>query len=351
MFVPLLAGATLGDRLWASVAALIGIAVIGTEGAVVHGTHWSLPWIVAPMGASAVLVFAVPTSPMSQPWPVIGGDCLSALVGFAVGKALGHGSIACGIAVAAAIALMSLTRCLHPPGGAAALTGALSGTAVTSAGWLFPLLPVAMNAVVLVCCGVAFHRLRGHAYPHRQHRRAGTTDPAPSGRVGVNRGDVDSVLAELGEAFDIEREDLQALVRAVEARVLARQRPDLACGEVMSRDLLTVTADSDPAAARVLLLERGVRVLPVLDGAARTVGVIGLRELARPGATVAQLMTAPLTAAPTTPATALIGPLTDGHRHAAVVVDPADGRLLGMVTQADLLAALAHADQRTGGRA
>lgn len=52
-------------------------------------------------------------------------------------------------------------------------------------------------------------------------------------------------------------------------------------------------------------------------------------------------MTAPLTIAPSRPAVELIGPLTDGHRHAALVVDPADGKLLGLVTQADLLAALA----------
>lgn len=123
-------------------------------------------------------------------------------------------------------------------------------------------------------------------------------------------------------------------------QVLARQRPELTCGEIMSRDVITVRRDSDPRVARELLLDSGVRLLPVLDDAGRPVGGVGLRELARPGDAVAEVMTAALTIAPSRPAAMLIGALTDGHRHAAMVVDPEGGRLLGLVTQADLLAAL-----------
>jgi CBS domain-containing membrane protein len=342
VFVPILPGVTGRDRALACVAALVGIVVVGVQGALVHGTAWASPWIVAPIGASAVLLFAVPTSPMAQPWPIIGGNSLGALIGFAVGKALGHGSIACGVAVAIAIAAMSVTRSLHPPGGAAALTGALSGPVAASAGWLFPLLPLAMNAIVLTACGWLFHRMRGRTYPHRRQVRRPTADPAPSQRVGVREQDIDAVVAEIGESYDIERDDLRLLLNALEARVLARQRPDLACAEIMSRDLITVTRDTDPAVARALLLEHGVRVLPVVDDAGRPVGAIGLRELAQPGGTVAHVMTPPLTIEPARPATLLVAPLTDGHRHAAMVVDPHDARLLGLVTQADLLAALAH---------
>jgi CBS domain-containing membrane protein len=81
-----------------------------------------------------------------------------------------------------------------------------------------------------------------------------------------------------------------------------------------------------------------------LDDGGRPVGGVGLRELARPGTTVAAVMTAPLTVAPSEPAVMLVGPLGDGHRHAAMVVD-ADGAIQGLVTQADLLAALARASE------
>jgi CBS domain-containing membrane protein len=341
-FDPILPGATARDRALACLGAFVGIALTGLVAAWLHGDGEAVPWIVAPMGASAVLLFAVPSSPMAQPWPIVGGNALSALVGFAVGRALGHGAIAVALAVGLAIAVMSVTRSLHPPGGAAALTGALGGSLVDAAGWWFPLAPVALDAAILVAVGWLFHRFSGHTYPHRQAPATATRDPAPSLRVGVSDEDLDHVLAETGESFDVEREDLRLLLGRLEARLLARERPELTCGAIMSRDVISVGRDADPAAARRLLLETGVRLLPVLDAAGRPLGGVGLRELARPGATVAAVMTPPLTAAPADPAAVLVGPLSDGRRHAAMVVEPAGGELLGLVTQTDLLAALSR---------
>ncbi|MFT3864721.1 MAG: HPP family protein [Solirubrobacterales bacterium] len=340
VFRPILPGATARDRALACLGAVVGVGLAGFIGALFHGDGEALPWLIAPMGASAVLLFAVPASPMAQPWPIIGGDSLSALVGFAVGQAFGHGSIAAGLAVGLAIAVMSMTRCLHPPGGAAALVGALGGSLVESAGWWFPLAPVALNAVVLVGVGWLFHRFSSHPYPHRQPAIVPTADLPPTQRVGVREEDLDAVLAEMGEAFDVSREDLRELLGRLELEVVAHRHPELTCGEIMSRDVISVGAEADPSVARELLLDSGVRLLPVLGDDGRPLGGIGLRELARPGATVADLMAPSLTVAPTQAAVKLTEPLTDGHRHAAMVVD-ADGRLLGLVTQADLLAALA----------
>jgi CBS domain-containing membrane protein len=340
VFNPILPGATGRGRLFACLGAIVGVGLTGLIGALVHGQGEALPWLVAPIGASAVLLFAVPASPMAQPWPIIGGNSLSALVGFAVGRELGHGAIACGLGVGLAIGVMSLTRSLHPPGGAAALTGVIGGSLVDSAGWWFPLAPVALNAVALVAVGWLFHRLAGHPYPHPQTLESATRDPLPTQRVGVRDEDLDAVLAGIGETFDIEREDLRLLLAQLETQVLARQRPELTCGEIMSRDVLTVRRDTDPARARQLLLDSGVRLLPVLDDAGRPVGGVGLRELARSGDAVAAVMTPPLTIAPSQSAVVLTGALTDGHRHAAMVVDPDSNELLGLITQADLLAAL-----------
>lgn len=336
----ILPGATARDRAIACLGAVVAIGLTGLVAAWLHGDGEALPWIVAPVGASAVLLFAVPASPMAQPWPIVGGNALSALVGFAVGEALGHGALACGLAVGLAIAVMSVTRSLHPPGGAAALFGALGGSLVESAGWWFPLAPVALNALILVGVGWVFHRFSGHSYPHRQAPAPVTADPRPSERVGVRGEDLDAVLAEIGETFDIEREDLRLILAQLEARALGRARPEMTCGEIMSRDVISVRRDADPAIARELLLDSGVRLLPVLDDDGRPVGGVGLRELAHPAATVAAAMTPPLTVPPSHPAVELTGALTDGHRHAAMVVDPAGGKLLGLVTQADLLAAL-----------
>ncbi|NLT07530.1 MAG: HPP family protein [Solirubrobacterales bacterium] len=353
LFRPILAGATARDRATAALAVGAATLLVGVAGVALYGDHGERAWIVAPIAASAVLLFVVPSSPLAQPWPVVGGNAISALVGVAVAHVLGGGPAACALAVTLAVAAMSLTRSLHPPGGAMALTATLGGPAVESADWLLPLTPVATGALALVAAGWAFNRLLGHAYPHRAPAPAArppSSDPAPSRRVGLRPDDVDAVLAEMGEAFDIDRDDLAALLGELEARVVSRERSGLRCGDIMSRDVISVARDAEPAVARALLLDSGVRLLPVLDGERRPVGGVGLRELARPADAVAAVMSPPLTVEPEDPVTALVGPLTDGRRHAAMVVD-GDGRLAGLVAQADLLAALARPAAAAAGTA
>ena len=207
LFRPLLAGATARDRAVACLAAAVGIAGMALACALLP--VGAAPLIVAPMGASAVLLFAVPASPLAQPWPVVGGNVVSALVGIAVAHVLGTGPIAAGAAVGLAIGAMSLARCLHPPGGAAALTAVIGGPAVASAGWSFAVVPVGINALALLVIGWAFHRLSGRPYPHR---------PAPAPAAPrFTPEDLDVALAAAGEAYDIAREDLEQLLAAAEA--------------------------------------------------------------------------------------------------------------------------------------
>jgi len=201
----ILPGATMSDRVLACVGAFFGVVATAL---VCRAAGVPAPALVAPMGASAVLVFAVPASPLAQPWPVIGGNTLSALVGIAVAALVGSGPLAAGVAVAAAILVMSVTRCLHPPGGAAALLAVIGGPAVAAAGWRFAAVPVAANALVLVAGGLLFHRFSGHAYPHRAAPAAGSPRVLPQ--------DIDAALAEAGEAFDIDRDDLAQLLAAAE---------------------------------------------------------------------------------------------------------------------------------------
>src|SRR5688572_32570628 len=131
LFVPILAGATLRDRVIACVGALASIAITGAVCGFALGNGYDVPLIVAPMGASAVLLFAVPASPLAQPWSIIGGNTISALMGIIAAYLIHDPIIAIGVGVSLAIGAMSLTRCLHPPGGAAALTAVLGGPVVT----------------------------------------------------------------------------------------------------------------------------------------------------------------------------------------------------------------------------
>ncbi len=221
LFDPILAGATLSERSIACLGAFVAVALTAATGFAfpIHS-----PLLVAPIGASAVLIFAVPTSPLAQPWPVIGGNVISACVGLAVSSLIPHAMIAAACAVALAIATMSLTRSLHPPGGAVALTAALGGPAVAKWGALFPLVPIGVNSLSLVLLGMAFHALSRRSYPHRTPAIvAGVVATAATTAAAFSPKDIDEALAQMGETFDIAREDLDRLLQYAEASAARRQ--------------------------------------------------------------------------------------------------------------------------------
>lgn len=221
LFVPILAGASFRDRLIACVGAVIGISLTGIVGWAALGASAG-PWLVAPVGASAVLLFAVPASPLAQPWSIVGGNVVSALVGVVIAQVVPSPVIAAGLAVGLAILAMSLLRCLHPPGGAAALTAVIGGKGVAGLGLVFPFLPVGLNSLLLVLVGLAFHRFSGHSYPHRPVPVAGhVPDVLPI--LDILPEDIDRALADLGETFDIGRSDLEALFQRVEAHAAHRR--------------------------------------------------------------------------------------------------------------------------------
>ena len=221
LFVPILAGGNFKDRLLGCLGALVGIAMTSVITATLVHPHGGLLLIAAPMGAAAVLVFAVPASPLAQPWPVIGGNILSALVGITVARLVPVPELAAAIAVALAILIMSITRSLHPPAGAVALSAVVGGPAVLEAGYTFALMPIALNAVILTASAVLFHRYSGHSYPHRALAVVGTA-PAASGAT-LCAEDLDNALADLGETLDVSREDLDLLFGRVEHHAARRR--------------------------------------------------------------------------------------------------------------------------------
>lgn len=209
LFTPLLAGASLRDRVIGCVGALIGIGLTALVCTGLHLTVDELPLLLAPVGASAVLVFAVPASPLAQPWSVFGGNVVSALVGITVSQMMPPSIAAAGLAVAGATLGMSLARCLHPPGGAVALTAVIGGPVITASGYWFALMPVATNSFILVVVGMIFHRFSHHSYPHQPALVQG----ADRSVAGFHPEAIDLALADLGETFDVSREDLDLLLQ------------------------------------------------------------------------------------------------------------------------------------------
>lgn len=221
IFRPLLAGAHLFDRVVACIGALIGIALTSVVCAQFPLAATDLPLIVAPIGASAVLAFAVPASPLAQPWSIVGGNTVSALVGVAAYNLVPDGAIAAGLAVGGSIVAMSLLRCLHPPGGAAALTAVIGSQGVHAAGYAFAFAPVAINSIALVSLAMFFHRLSGHSYPHQPALPAEDRDLIRQA-AGFHLEDIDRALDNMHENFDISREDLDLLLSTAE--IYAQER-------------------------------------------------------------------------------------------------------------------------------
>jgi len=115
-------------------------AFVGGSGAV---------WILASMGASAVLLFGVPHAAFAQPWPLFGGHAVSALIGVTCAQWIADPALAGACAVGLAIVAMRLGRCIHPPGGGTALVAVIGGTGITSLGYQYVLAPVLLNALIL----------------------------------------------------------------------------------------------------------------------------------------------------------------------------------------------------------
>ena len=343
-FVPILAGATSRERVIACIGSGFSICLTGLICGIIFGTGPYLPLIIAPIGASAVLLFAVPASPLAQPWPIMGGNTISACVGVAVVTWLQEPVLAIGLGVALAIAAMSLTRCLHPPGGAAALTMVLAGPAHQTSDLLLHLVPVVLNSVVLVVLGYCFHKLSRRSYPHvaksvpalNDHQ---TRDATPLQRVGVATEDVDAALAALGQTFDIDREDLDLLLRTAEDQALVRLHGHLLCKDILSRDVIKIRRGESTTSARHLLLQHNIRTLPVVDDTGKLLGIVGLRELASGGPTIDSVIAPAVTVSEADTAVSLLPVLSDGHTHAVVVVD-LDQQITGIITQSDMLAAL-----------
>jgi CBS domain-containing membrane protein len=366
-FVPAAPGIDTRERVRLVSGALLGILLTGFLCNLVGGSTWpALPWLVAPLGASAVLVFAVPASPMAQPWAVIGGNTVSAIAGIAGVHGmhlLGSPELAAAMGVATAIALMLLLRCLHPPGGATALMMVLGSVSDP----VFALFPVMLNSVVLVVAGIAYNNATRRPYPHMQVSQPRGVTTKEERQL---EDDLDAVIAHYNQVLDVSRDDLRTLLAQAQMRAHDRKLAELRCADIMSRNLVTVEFGTPLQEAWTLLRDRRIKALPVVDRTFRIAGIITLadflraaeldvyegfdeklRNLIRTTRSVysskpevaGQIMTRNVRVANMDRHLIDLLPLfaSTGHHHIPIIGN--GERLVGMITQSDLVAALGRA--------
>lgn len=171
--------------------------------------------ITASIGASAVLLFAAPHGVLSQPWPLVASHCISALVGVICAQTIPNIALASAIAVALAILFMHYLRCIHPPGGATALTAVIGGSSVQELGYQFILSPVMLNVTAILVCAIVFNAFfpwrRYPAFWGREKRHAALR--AEQGPIAHE--DFVSALKEINSFVDITEDDLLLIYELV----------------------------------------------------------------------------------------------------------------------------------------
>jgi CBS domain-containing membrane protein len=369
-FGPAVARTSPVEALRAGLGALIGL---GLTGLFVLSPGIDLTtglYLVAPLGASSVLLFAVPNSPLAQPWSAIVGNTLAALVGVAVCMFVTEPTLRIALAVGLAIAATILARAVHPPAGAVAMTAAMSPDAIQHLGFWFALAPIATGTTALVLVAIAYARLTGRRYPFRQFEepnRHGTDDAAPLERLGLSETELSDILDRYRQSFNLGVEDLARLIGAAELQAAAHHADVLTASDIMSRNLITVKVDTGLGEVADLFRKHRFTSLPVVDSQGKFLGIIfqihlisraredafrlnrafipALRRLIdrgrdKPVMAVDIMRVAVPRALATTPLGALLPMMGDSDVDAVPILDY--GKLIGIVTRSDLIAALAR---------
>ena len=352
---PRLVRVSLAEASRTALGALVGIMITGLITRATMGEGSLAPMLIAPMGASAVLLFAAPSSPLAQPWSILAGKCIAAAIGVTIAGLVGDPILAAALALSLAIGAMIATQSLHPPSGAVALTAVLGGPEVLEIGYGFVFWPVAVNSLVLVIAAMAFNRLTGRVYPAVPVKSA--DDSARSGLLDVQPTDVKAVLRQYDEIVNIAPEVLEQLLEQAQIRAFQRSAGQLECRAIMSPLAATVLPTTPVRTIWSLMRRFELRAIPVVDTHGKLVGIISRTDffaahlvdqrgqvrkwqVGAPKQRAQDLMSRNVQSAlPKTLVSKLVSPMVDQGLHQIPIVD-ASNRVVGIVSQADLLSGL-----------
>lgn len=318
--------------------------------------------LIGPIGASAVLLFAVSSGQLAQPWSIIVSYLVATSVALGVTHFFGYTLLSASLALSLTLILMCLLRCLHPPGGALTLCVVFANPELSTMG-IAGMLPVLISASCLLVCALLYNNLTRVRYPRQlapaQPNDHQTRDPAPQSRVGITSKDLDQALDELGEFVDVTREDLETIIRSTEKHALRRSMGDIRASQVMSRDVIWANPQTSAQEGLRMLLLHHLKALPILDEKYHLVGIVSLVDLVTPSLRMAKkrrwiglrkrdevvlsdIMSSPVSCVNSDAhAVELIPLLSDRGLHCLPVIE--HGKMVGVITQSDLIAAL-HRD-------
>ncbi|WP_171263420.1 HPP family protein [Acinetobacter silvestris] len=267
----------LKERLLCGIGALLGLMISSFISWYVLGDFNA--WYIAPMGASSVLLFAVPASPLAQPWNMIVGNSIAGLIGVTCALYIPNLTEAFSVAVALSIFLMMSTDSLHPPSGAVAITAVLGGNVVHQLGYYFIFYPVLLNSVLLLIFAIVFNRLLGKQYPQIAQVNTRSKDPTPTQKVTIQPQDIQDVLEHQTELLDISEYDLQKIILEAQDKANARMVSDYLCQDIMSKDVICLHAEDDIHEALDKFKRVNLMSLPVVNLENELVGTLALYDI------------------------------------------------------------------------
>jgi CBS domain-containing membrane protein len=206
------------EKLVSALGAFLGILAVFYSSTYFIKGHDSY-LIVASMGASAVLLFAVPHGTLSQPWSLVGGHLISAVIGVSCAKFIPDIFIAAPLAVGLAVGAMYYLHCIHPPGGATALSAVVGSNAVHELGYQFVLTPVLVNVITILSIAIAFNFFfKWRRYPSYLAQKKPNADKSETSYGAITHEDFVYALSEFDSYLDISESDLLKIYELVTQR-------------------------------------------------------------------------------------------------------------------------------------
>lgn len=235
---------------------------------------------LAPLGASAVILFTLPHSPLAQPWSVAGGLLLPGLMGLGCGTWIANPVLAAGLALGLAVGCMGLLRCIHPPGGAMALV--MAGAAAQGLDPFTSLGAVLANVLAMLAAALVVNNLvPGRRYPLCAPPRPTPAQARAPMPTGIRHPDLAAALEELGAYLDVSEEDLEQLFNRATHHAFQRQVL-VECRELMEPPGPALEFATPLNTAWALLRRHNLSCLPVLDRHnQRLLGLLGLEDFLR----------------------------------------------------------------------
>jgi len=284
LFAPDQGHISIREKLLSALAAFLAIAFV-MAASIIWLAPTDLPWIVASMGASAVLLFAVPMGPLSQPWAFAGGHMISGFIGVSVALLLPDQTLlAASLAVSLAIFAMYVTHSLHPPGGATALSAVMGSAQIHAMGYQYLLTPVLVNVAIMLAWALIINNmLPNRCYPSglnawRERKNRVIGEDKADINIAISRDDLEYALGEMDEFLDVSEDDLTKIFAISADHARRKRMGELLCGDIMTKEVIHASKSTDIEEIWGLMRDHRIRGLPVVDEETKVIGIVTIAD-------------------------------------------------------------------------